>query len=300
MLGRRAAGARLEEAAARHQRDDGEHLGARAELKDGKEVGEVVAKDVARDRDGVVTLADPLEAQLGRSGRSEDGELQTGRVILAQVGRDLLDELGIVRTGRIEPEDRRRAGGAGPRHSELHPVTDRGILHLAGAPDVARLHRMLHEHRTGCIDDANRTGSSDLEGLVVRAILLRLLRHQAHVGHAAHRAGVERAVGAAEVDDLLVDAGVGAVGNHSLGILRLASSIPHLARLAEHRRHGGVDDHIARHMEVGDALVGVHHRDRRPVCQRCSDVGLDGCALLSRELRQFLDHVAEAVVHIDA
>ena len=159
---------------------------------------------------------------------------------------------------------------------------------------------MLHQHRTGCINDANRAGRGNLKGLVVRAILLCLLRHQAYVRDAAHRAGVERAVGTAEVDDLLVDSGVGAVGDDRLGVLRLARSVPHLARLAEHRRHRSVDDDIARHMQIGDALVGVHHRNGRAVRQRCSDVCLDGCALRSRELRQLLDHVAEAVVHINA
>mmetsp|Transcript_9903 Transcript_9903/g.31815 ORF Transcript_9903/g.31815 Transcript_9903/m.31815 type:complete len:258 (-) Transcript_9903:2034-2807(-) len=53
VLGRRAAGAGLEEAAAGEERDDGEHLGRGAELEDGEEVGEVVAEDVARDGYGV-------------------------------------------------------------------------------------------------------------------------------------------------------------------------------------------------------------------------------------------------------
>ena len=33
---------------------------------------------------------------------------------------------------------------------------------------------------------------------------------------------------------------------------------------ADHRRHGGVDDHVARHVQVGDAAVGVDHGEARP------------------------------------
>jgi len=43
MLGGGAARARLEESATRQQWHDGQHLGAGAELDDGKQVGEVVA-----------------------------------------------------------------------------------------------------------------------------------------------------------------------------------------------------------------------------------------------------------------
>ena len=70
VLGRRAAGAGLEEAAAVHQRDDREHLGAGAELEDREQVGVVVAQHVAGDRDGVLALADPLEGVRRRRRRA--------------------------------------------------------------------------------------------------------------------------------------------------------------------------------------------------------------------------------------
>ena len=54
VLGRRAAGAGLEQPAAVHQRDDRLHLGARAELEDREQVGQVVAQHVAGDRDRVL------------------------------------------------------------------------------------------------------------------------------------------------------------------------------------------------------------------------------------------------------
>jgi hypothetical protein len=63
VLGRRAAGAGLEQAAARHQRHDRQHLGAGAELEDREQVGQVVAQHVAGDRDRVLALADALERE---------------------------------------------------------------------------------------------------------------------------------------------------------------------------------------------------------------------------------------------
>ena len=44
--------------------------------------------------------------------------------------------------------------------------------------------------------DTDGAGAGDLEGLVVRTVLFRLLRHEADVGDVAHGGGVELAVGA--------------------------------------------------------------------------------------------------------
>ena len=97
-------------------------------------------------------------------------------------------------------------------HSQPRPSASEASLGLAGAPDVARGDVVRHEPRAVAVDDLDATGTRDLEGLVVAAVLLGLLRHQAHVRHRAHRGRVEGAVDAAVVDDGLVDAGVGAVG----------------------------------------------------------------------------------------
>ena len=70
VLGRRAAGAGLEQPAAVHQRHDREHLGAGAELHDREQVGEVVAQHVAGDRDGVLAPADALERVRARPRRA--------------------------------------------------------------------------------------------------------------------------------------------------------------------------------------------------------------------------------------
>src|SRR5690606_36029504 len=112
------------------------------------------------------------------------------------------------------------------------------------------------------------TVPGQLEGLVVRTVLLGLLRHQPDIGHAAHGGRVERAVGLAVLDHRLVDAGVAAVGDDRLGVLQFAIGVPHAATVADHRRHRGVHDHVAAYVQVGDALVGTDHsQGRAPVGQ---------------------------------
>ena len=79
VLGRRAAGAGLEQPAAVHQRHDREHLRARAELEDREQVGEVVAQHVAGDRDRVLAALGALEREAGRLGDRQDLDLQARR-----------------------------------------------------------------------------------------------------------------------------------------------------------------------------------------------------------------------------
>src|SRR3981189_1719151 len=100
----------------------------------------------------------------------------------------------------------------------------------------------------------------DLEGLVMRAVLLGLLRHEADVGDGAHRRRVELADGLAEVDDLLVDAGERGFGVHRLGVLGPSVGAVHLAAQPDHRGHRGVHDDITGGMEVRDSPCRIHHR----------------------------------------
>ena len=265
MLGRRAARAGLEQPAAVHQRHDREHLRARAELEDREQVGEVVAQHVAGDRDRVLAAAAPLEREARRLGDRQDLDLEPVGVVLGEVALDLREHLGVVRARLVEPEHRRRAGRPRALDRELHPV---------GAPGASLVWhaRQMSPASTSCSSSVaparstTRTvpGGRDLERLVVAAVLLGLLRHQADVRRRAHRRRVERAVLAAEVDRLGVERRVARVRDHRLGVLLLAGRVPHLARRADHRRHRRVDDHVARHVQVGDPAVGVDHREVGP------------------------------------
>ncbi len=73
-----------------------------------------------------------------------------------------------------------------------------------------------------CIDHAHLAVGGDFKGLVVRAVLFGLLRHQTDVGDIAHRGDIKRAMLLAKADDLLVDAGIGAIRDHRHGVVQLA------------------------------------------------------------------------------
>ena len=208
VLGRRPAGTGLEQSAAREQRHDRQHLGARADLEDREQVGEVVAQHVAGHRDGVLTLAEPVQRVLGRRCGREDLDREAVGVVVGEVGLHLGDERRVVRPGLVEPEHRGRAGGAGAGDGELHPVADRDVLRLRGAPDVPRLHGVLEQHVACAVEHLHDAGRGDLEGLVVAAVLLGRLRHEADVRHRADRGGVERTVRDHVVDGRLEDARV--------------------------------------------------------------------------------------------
>ncbi len=122
---------------------------------------------------------------------------------------------------------------------------------------------LLHQDRAVLGDDADGAGRGEFEGLVVAAVLLGLLGHQADVRHRAHRLRIEGAVRLAVVDDGLEQRRVAAIGDRGDDVMQLAVGAPHLARLADHRRHRGIDDHVAGDVEVGDALVGIDHGEAR-------------------------------------
>ena len=183
---------------------------------------------------------------------------------------------------------------AGPGDGELDPVLDRRVLGLAGAPDVAALDVVADQLVPVGGDDSDRAVGGHLEGLVVRAVLLGGLGHQADVGHRAHGRRVEGAVGAAVVDRGLEDAGVGRVRDHREGVGLLAVRAPHVATGADHGGHAGVDDDVGGHVQVGDALVRVDHGQRRAVGEALLDGGLDRGAVL--EPVEAREDAAEAVV----
>mmetsp|Transcript_108236 Transcript_108236/g.149559 ORF Transcript_108236/g.149559 Transcript_108236/m.149559 type:complete len:486 (-) Transcript_108236:841-2298(-) len=301
VLGRGAAGARLVHAAAGQHRHDRQHLGARAELDDGEQVRIIITQHVARHRDGVLPLPGPVDGHLAGLHGRQDVDVQAGRVVLRQVPLHLLDHDRVVPALGVQPEDHLGSGGAAARHGQLHPVLDRDVLRLAHAPDVTLFHLVLQHHLAGGgMDDADRAVALDLEGLVVGAVLLRLLGHEADVGHGAHGRRVERTVLDAVIDRNLEDPSVAAVGDDGLAVVQLVVGRPHLAGGPDHRGHRGVDDDIARHVQVGDALVGVHHRHLRALGVDRLDVGLDGRPLVAGQGFDLIVDIAQAVLGVDA
>ncbi len=180
----------------------------------------------------------------------------------------------------VQPEHRRPAGGPGTGDGEVDPVADGGVLGLAHPPDVPGLDVMGQQRLATTVHDLDRARRRDLERLVMRAVLLGLLRHEADVGRRAHRRGIEGAVLATVVDGLGVEVGVGVVRDHELGVLELAVAVPHLARGADGGGHRRVDDHVGGHVEVGDPAVRVDHGQAGPVAVGRLDSLGDGGTLV--------------------
>ena len=205
-----------------------------------------------------------------------------------------------MRALRIEPEYRDGPGRARPIDGEPDPVPDRQILRLAHAPDVAGFGFVLEQRAAVGVEHAHRPACGQTEGLVVRAVFLGLLRHQADVADVAHRRHVERAVALAVGDDLGVDAGIAAVRDHRVRVMQCAVRPPHLSRCADRRGHRRVDNDVARHVQVRDAPVGVDHREPRARRVDGLDVGLDLGAPRGRQRRDLRMDVADPVVGVDA
>ena len=105
---------------------------------------------------------------------------------------------------------------------------------------------------------------------------------------------------AAEVDGCLINACVAAVGNHGFGVLRFAVFVPHSTGVANHRRHGSINDDVAGDVQVGDAFVGIDHSQIGVGGVNGSDFGFDGSAGVRIQFVQIGKQVAEAVVDVDA
>ncbi|MDQ1112894.1 hypothetical protein QE418_002342 [Microbacterium testaceum] len=153
---------------------------------------------------------------------------------------------------------------------------------------------MLEKHVAVRGDDLHAAGRGDLERLVVAAVLLGRLGHEADIRNRPDGGRIQRTVGDDVLDRRLVHPGVRGVGDHGEGVVLSPVGAPQLAAVADQRRHRGVDDHVARHVQVGDALVAVDVRQAGAGCQRIADLGGDGVAAL--DVRQTREDRAEAVI----
>ena len=216
VLGRRAAGTGLEQPAARHQRNDRQHLGRGAKLHDREQIGQIVAQHVAGDGDRVLPLADAIERELHRLDRRQDADVEPRGILLLQVFLDLGDHLGVMRALGVQPEHRRGVGEARAAHPELDPVLDRRVLDLAHAEDVAGLDRTLQQHRAVVGNDADGSARGTSNVLSCEPYSSACCAINPTFGTDAHRPGVERAVRLTVLDDRLIQARVAAIRDHGL------------------------------------------------------------------------------------
>ena len=137
-----------------------------------------------------------------RLDRRQDADVEPGRVVVLQVLLDALrSRCGRRRALRSSqkiaacPVARARVTAASPSRGSAGPWS--GTCARCRPAST----RVLEQDVAGGVDHAHGAVARDLERLVVRAVLLGLLRHQADVRHGAHRAHVERAVRLAVVDE---------------------------------------------------------------------------------------------------
>ena len=202
-----------------------------------------------------------------------------------------------MRAVRIQPEDRAAVLCCLTLNRQFDPVLDGRFAGRGHTPDIARLNLMAHQHRI-TIHDAHSAARRHLERGRVRAIFFGLLGHQAHVLHRARCGRVQRAGFFEVINRFGIDARIAAVGDHASGVVFLAIRAPALAACTDHCRHRGVDDDIGRHMQVGDAFIGIHHVKRRTTRENCVDLGLDLGAV--GQLGDLLKHGAQTAIRINA
>ena len=104
VLGRGAAGPGFVHAAARHQRNDRQHLGRCPQLHDREQVGEIIAQDVPGGADGIEAAHHALQCVAHRTHLTHDLNVEPGGVVLMQIHLHLGDELRLVRPIWIEPK----------------------------------------------------------------------------------------------------------------------------------------------------------------------------------------------------
>ena len=112
------------------------------------------------------------------------------------------------------------------------------------------------------------------KGCGVAAIFLGLLRHQTHIGHRPRCRRIERPTRLEKANGLVIDGRIASIRYHAIHIALCAACIPTLATGTNNRRHRGIDNHIRRHMQIGNAPIAIHHIDRRAVRHKVCDLCL--------------------------
>eukprot|EP00958_Prasinococcus_capsulatus_P024611 scaffold3878_cov363-Prasinococcus_capsulatus_cf.AAC.11 len=198
--------------------------------------------------------------------------------VMMEMSRPVVSwSLRVVRSIWVQPEDGLGARGPCTCNCQPNPVGDRCRLRLAHTPDVALVHLVLEDHFVaGAVHDLHHTFALDLECLVVAAVLLCLLRHEAHVADVAHGGNVEAAVRLAIGNAGLVHTRVAPIWDQALHVLKFTLFVPHLARVAHDAWHRGVDNDVGGNVQVGDAARGIHHGQARSLLVAGLQIGLDG------------------------
>merc|ERR1719233_182049 len=221
----------------------------------------------------------------------------TSGVMVSKILLSEHDQVSIVSTSRVQPEDSLGTCCLRPADSQLNPVLDWKVLGLAHTPDISSLYCVGEDGIASVVSDNHGTLGSNLECLVMTAVLLCLLGHQTYVGHVASRGPVKLSVSLAVLDDSVVHGGVAPVGDHALYLLEFVVFVPHLTTVSHNIWHGCVNNDIAGNMEISDAGIGVDHGKSGSGLILLHDVSLNFCLL--RMSLDFVINIAKSVVYIN-
>ena len=159
----------------------------------------------------------------------------------------------------VQPKNCRHTCGPCPVNGKFHPILNRGILSLAHSPNITLFYRVFNKNLSRIRNDLYSTISSNFKCLVMRTIFFGLLGHQPHIGDASHGRWIKGSMFLTKINSLLINSRIRPVRNHSFGVLRLASLIPHLSGSPDHGRHGCINNHITGYMKIGNAFIRIHH-----------------------------------------
>ena len=216
-----------------------------------------------------------------------------------EVGFHFGNNLGVVRALFIEPEYGRSIAQTSAFYRKFNPILNCRIFSLASAPNITGSNGVLKKRFAAVIDYPDGARSGDFKSLVMRTIFFGCLCHQTDVGHAADRFGIECAVSLAEIQRGLVHTGITAIRNEREGVLKFALCVVNFSARANHRWHRSIDDDVARHVQVGDALIRIDVGQARAVGVSNLDVGFNGSLLVSWQRLNFCHQIAESVVEIN-
>ena len=168
---------------------------------------------------------------------------------------------------RIKPEHQRRPGQAGTSHCELDPVANRLVFDSAQAPNILFFDGVAHQRLSSTVEHRDGASTWGLKSGVMRTVLFGLLRHQAHIWNRSQCRWVESPKLLAVFNHRSVNARIAAVRDDRLHVVQCVVCAPHLSRFTNSCGHGRIDDHVARHVQIGNTLIRVDHGKCRPTFQ---------------------------------
>mmetsp|Transcript_23324 Transcript_23324/g.34548 ORF Transcript_23324/g.34548 Transcript_23324/m.34548 type:complete len:251 (+) Transcript_23324:801-1553(+) len=188
-------------------------------------------------------------------------------------------------TAFIEPKYGSSSRITSSRYCKFHPISDGFVFCLAHAPDIALVDCVLKVNlsRMFVLYHDNSLGSN-FKRLVVRSVFLCLARHKPNVCNISHSCNIELSMSLGIIDHLLVYGSIASIRDQTLCVFELVILVPHLTTVTDNDRHGSINDNIRWNVQIGNALVGIHHCKPRVAFIARFEISPDSRCLFSGQL----------------